>query len=312
MLGYKKRTAYYMKTPHSWRSDDWDKRYREANLAEEQKNARMDIEYLNFMEHAFKETGVADRQKDGVSIIELGCGSGPLGAHLLDLGYNVDFSDYSEVVVDRLSKEFGYKAFTADCTNLSNIEDESYDVIILAGTVYNFEDYNMPNKIYTEFYRVLKPGGVFVHFLGEVKTPVTFLRSKVYNLRWVLNPVVVVKSNNFVRKIFKKEPLKKYILFWLYHSTEIKKMVKNCNFSLIEMKHFQIEAGLCRLLPFLIKNKPNRKWQSFYVDKKNCVREPGIYISNLIRRYNPGIAAKALGLYAVKKAKYSPANYHSS
>jgi SAM-dependent methyltransferase len=305
MLGYKNRTAFYMKKPHSWCSDDWDKRYREYNLAEIQKNGRKNIEYLNFMERALKETGIADRPKDGVSIIEVGCGSGPLGAHLLDLGYKVVFSDWSEVVVDRLSKEFGYKAFTADCTNLSNIEDESYDVILLAGTIYNFEDYDMPNKIYKEFYRVLKPGGVLVHFLNSVKTPVNFLASIVFNLRWVLNPVVVMKSNNFVRKIFKKDPLKKYIHFWLYHSTEIEKMIKNCGFSLIDMKYLQIEAGLCRLLPFLIKNNPkgSHQWERLYVDKNDYVREPGIFFSNLIRRYNPGIAAGSLGLFAVKEAK---------
>ncbi len=49
MLGYKNRTAFYMKKPHSWCSDDWDKRYREDNLAERQKNGRKNIEYLNFI-----------------------------------------------------------------------------------------------------------------------------------------------------------------------------------------------------------------------------------------------------------------------
>jgi SAM-dependent methyltransferase len=307
MFGYRKRTALYMKTPHSWCSDDWDKRYRERNLAAGQKKVQQNIEFLNFMERALKETGIADRSKDEVSVIELGCGTGPLGAHLLDLGYNnVVFSDYSEVLVDRLSKEFGYNAFVADCTNLSNIEDESYEVILLSGTITSYEDYNMPSKIYTELYRVLKSGGVLVNFVTDVKTPVSFLRSIVYNSRYVLNPVVVMKNNNFVRKIFNKEPVKKYIHFWLYHSTEIKEMVKNSGFSLIDMKYFQIEAGLCKFLPFLKKNSPkgNRQWERFYVDKKNHVREPGIFISNLIRRYNPGISAGSLGFFAVKETTF--------
>ena len=75
------------------------------------------------------------------SVLELGCGTGPLGAEMIDWGYSVEFSDYSDVLVKRLQREFGYKVLPANCRNLSFAKDNSYDVILLAGTVYNFENY---------------------------------------------------------------------------------------------------------------------------------------------------------------------------
>jgi len=72
----------------------------------------------------------------------------------------------------------------------------------------------------------------------------------------------------------------------------------NKKFNVIDMEYLQIEAGLCRVLPFL--KKKNRLWDKFYIQKEEYVRKPGIILSNFIRKYNANICARSLGVIALK------------
>ena len=80
--------------PWDWKPLVWDQHYSKINLKKEQRSRRQNIEYINFVKRSLEITKIAEQKpRENLSILELGCGSGPLGAEMIDWGYSVEFSD---------------------------------------------------------------------------------------------------------------------------------------------------------------------------------------------------------------------------
>lgn len=278
----------------------------------------MNSEYLSFVDNIFETTGrssVPDRKK--IRVLELGCGSGPLGSHLLDLGYSVDFSDYSEILVKRLTSEFGYTAFAADCSNLSMVDNETYDVVLLAGVVYESDDYSFPSRIYAEVNRVLKPHGVFIHFLNTYKSvlcgirfsPIILFLEKLKRVNSsITRPIVMLKKNSLIRRCFGKAPIQKSVHNWQYHPDDIVEMLSANNFEMEKIKPLGIEAGMFQFVPFFTKLIDNSEFTEKYGIKDilfSCRNEilphPVIRIADFIRSHWPHLCARYLAIMAVKQ-----------
>ena len=101
------------------------------------------------------------------SIIELGCGAGYYGLHYADscqeyLG--IDLSPVNIDIFQKLIKEKGLKnvkAEVGDATDLSNIEGNSFDLVLCLGPMYHLNPSDR-FKCMTECARVCKKGGVIV------------------------------------------------------------------------------------------------------------------------------------------------------
>jgi len=286
------------------------------NLKAEQKSRLMNTECFDFIDKYLELSRVSRKEnRKNISSLELGCGSGPLGAHMLEQGYSVDFSDFSTNCVKRLKEEFGYNAFVADCRQIKFAADNTYDVILLEGTVYESNDYDNPLKIYREINRILKLGGIFIHFLNTYLNPARrVLHSYLaQNIAWYFNPTRVLGRNKFVRKLFGKNPAKKRILYWLYHPEEITNILLESNFLLLDKPQTcRVEYGVSTLPFFIGKGvlsfaKRKRTLQDeyefsdvAYSRRDEVLSAPAILLSNIARKYFPKTFSGSIG-YCVKK-----------
>lgn len=294
--------------------DYWDQRYESMDLLGQRKSRQLNVEYISFIEASLTTCGISEKSpRDEVKIIETGCGSGPLGAHLLDQGYQTEFCDYSEPLVRRLREESGYRAFVADCSDLSGVQNETYDVVILAGTVYESADYFFPCRVYAEINRVLKKGGVFIHFLNAHNTPFYQFEQSLAGrvlaipaniLGAVISPFESVKSNNIVRFLARR-PLINIPSFWLYHHGDIRNMLVTNKFDVQELSFLQMESGICTFLPFLAKKARNRYSEPaeytdmMFVERNELLPKAAIHLADFLRNKWPALG-KSIGILAVK------------
>jgi arsenite methyltransferase len=101
---------------------------------------------------------------EGETLLDVGCGDGLIAFGALERGSGrAIFSDISEDLLDesrRLAEELGVLdrcAFVgAAAEDLSSIEDESVDIVTTRSVLIYVED---KRRAFTEFHRVLRPGG---------------------------------------------------------------------------------------------------------------------------------------------------------
>lgn len=110
-------------------------------------------------------------------VLELGAGSGRLASVLYHRSNEYIATDINADMIATLSRVHpAVKAFVADARNLEQIADETVDTVIFSFNgldSLNFEDRPL---VLSEAYRVLVPGGAFIHSTHNLK----FARSASY------------------------------------------------------------------------------------------------------------------------------------
>jgi len=101
---------------------------------------------------------LADRT---ASILDIGCGTGLVGAYLVGQGYSaIDGLDFSsEMLSQARSKRIYQKLLSGDLNTVLDIPDQTYDAGISCGT---FTHGHVKADALDEIIRVLKPGACFV------------------------------------------------------------------------------------------------------------------------------------------------------
>jgi ubiquinone/menaquinone biosynthesis C-methylase UbiE len=97
-----------------------------------------------------------------ISALDVGCGSGNLTRHLLDLGMQVTAADVSEKFLDLVRARHGsssLRTLPINGRDLSNIPDGSLDLVAIYSVLHHIPDYLATVR---EMARVCKPGGVVV------------------------------------------------------------------------------------------------------------------------------------------------------
>jgi len=97
---------------------------------------------------------------EGLNCLDMGCGPGFFTLLLGRLGHRVTSADYSPEMLERTRRncaELGFEAHTvrADAQNLP-FEDDCFDFVCSRNLVWDLEK---PERAYSEWLRVLKPGG---------------------------------------------------------------------------------------------------------------------------------------------------------
>ena len=99
-------------------------------------------------------------------ILDVCAGTGEYALYLAEQGHDVFACDLMEKHVDIMrarpgaDKLAGYQA--ADAMDLSDFEDNSYDIVLCMGALYHLHEAAEREKAVAECLRVLKPGGIFV------------------------------------------------------------------------------------------------------------------------------------------------------
>ena len=104
---------------------------------------------------------IATAQEGRSRALDLGCGTGNVTAHLVELGLDVVAADVSprflSVVARRFGAEAGVETLELNGIDLAGIEDESLDLVAAYSVLHHIPDYL---AILDELTRVLRPGGV--------------------------------------------------------------------------------------------------------------------------------------------------------
>lgn len=110
-----------------------------------------------------------EKEKREIKILDIGTGPGFFPIILAEAGYQVTAVDYTEGMIQKArenaQKEKGNLMERIcfqrmDAQNLT-FEKDCFDVVISRNLTWNLEE---PEKAYTEWIRVLKPGGVMMNF----------------------------------------------------------------------------------------------------------------------------------------------------
>lgn len=130
--------------------------------------------------------GHKPRQK----VLDVGTGPGFFSILLSQMGHQPTAVDASQGMIERASrnfKDFGYTvpAYVGDAADLHTELENSYDAVVCRDVVWTLPD---PQKAYTEWYRILKPGGTLIVFDGNYlyKESKTVFRRLWYALSWTL------------------------------------------------------------------------------------------------------------------------------
>jgi SAM-dependent methyltransferase len=104
---------------------------------------------------------VAGDDRDSSRALDLGCGTGNVTAHLLDLGMEVVAADVSQFFLDVVRERFGGTAavqtLEVNGSDLSNVSEDTFDLVATYSVLHHIHDYL---TIVDEIVRVTRPGGV--------------------------------------------------------------------------------------------------------------------------------------------------------
>lgn len=111
--------------------------------------------------------------------LDFGCGAGNLTKHLTSIGCEVIAADVSQGFLDLVSSktyETQVSTILLNGLNLTNIADESVDMVATYSVLHHIPDYI---GILSEFMRVLKPGGVI--YIDHEASEEYWIDSPIYN-----------------------------------------------------------------------------------------------------------------------------------
>ena len=94
----------------------------------------------------------------GARMLEIGCATGRMTAHLKTLGADLTVNDLSEVRTRETAARYGCRELAGDCAALT-VGDASFDAVVSSECIEHTPD---PFKSLDEMKRVLKPGGLLV------------------------------------------------------------------------------------------------------------------------------------------------------
>lgn len=136
--------------------DYWDKRsHGFSDAINEEADSHLGEEYKERFRKLFGEKPL--------EILDDGAGAGFFTILLSSLGHKVTSIDYSDGMVEHIKENMANrglecKALQMDAQDLK-FESESFDAIVQRNVMWNLDE---PEKAYSEIYRVLKPGGIFL------------------------------------------------------------------------------------------------------------------------------------------------------
>jgi SAM-dependent methyltransferase len=286
-LNLKNPAPLFMRTIHSTESrmDEWDSRYAAIDINVEQSERLQESEYQAIIDDELLKLLKQSKQK--LKCLELACGSAPWAQYLSQNEIlDVECSDYSKVIVERLRNEQGLNAFVASNNDLSAIPSNTYDLIIMAGGIYEDPDPYYVADVYREVSRILKPAGVYIQFCNRFLN----FSNRVFTMKIQIKSAVIgwidPRLWRTVRRFFGKKELKKALLFRLLPLNLIEAFAKASNMSSSSRHYIQHEAGLADMLFFLpcFKRYDLFSHETAFTNKDKIFRKWFLFLANKIRK----------------------------
>ncbi|MGN0204351.1 MAG: class I SAM-dependent methyltransferase [Coprococcus sp.] len=111
------------------------------------------------------EKYMPDKDTQNIRILDIGTGPGFFSIILARAGYQVTAVDYTEEMLCKARQNAGHFADAITWRRMDaqklDFEDESFDMVVSRNVTWNLEH---PEQAYSEWMRVLKPGGRLLNF----------------------------------------------------------------------------------------------------------------------------------------------------
>lgn len=138
-----------------------------------------DIEQGRLRAALFCALSLVEKRSTTLTALDVGCGSGNLSHHLLDLGLQVVAADVSQGFLDLVEHRFSgrqIKTVRLNGRDLSNVSSASCDIVAAYSVLHHIPDYL---TVIEEMARVCAPGGVI--FLDHEPTEKFWAGDPVYD-----------------------------------------------------------------------------------------------------------------------------------
>ena len=215
-------------------------------------------EYLITMEYIEKYL------KSNAKILEIGAGTGRYSIALAEKGYEVDAVELVEHNIKIMKKKVKpyhkIHIYNGNACNLSFLESNSYDMVLLLGPMYHLFEENDKHKAVREAIRVAKKGAVvFASYCNNDTCMYKFFANR---------EIIKQMKNGLVTNDFRAVPKG---VFSLYKKPEIDELMKNYS---VTRLHF---VGV-DMLSYVFDNRFNKlskKEFNLYMEflKTICERE---------------------------------------
>jgi SAM-dependent methyltransferase len=125
-------------------------------------------------------------------LLEVGAGHGQDSKYFATLGYEVTATDFADTAISYMKQKldgFGdsLKIEQVDLSNPLHYGDNTFDVVYAHLSTHFFDD-NKTGKLFSEFFRILKPGGILAILTNSVDDPEYGTGMKMGNDYFELSP----------------------------------------------------------------------------------------------------------------------------
>lgn len=187
--------------------------YAELNREELEQEAHCRA-WLSAMEPLFP-----DKPKEEIRILDIGTGPGFFAILLARAGYRTDAADCTQEMLDRAGKNAGeyapsirFHLMNADALSFA---DHTFDIVVSRNLTWILPD---PCVCYTQWHRVLKPGGRVLIFdanwyryLYDDHARSEYVRDRENVARQAITDFNIVKNAEVMEEIARKLPMSKKI-----------------------------------------------------------------------------------------------------
>ena len=183
---------------------------------------------------------------DGAKILEIGAGTGRYSIALAEKGYDITAVELVphniEIMKKKVKPKYNITIFEGNAVDLSFLEDETYDIVLLLGPMYHLFNDDDKHAAISEAIRVTKKGGVIytAYCNNETRMYKMFYKKRVLGL---LNSGEINKEFHFKAN--------SGMVFELYRKPEIDELMKDYS---VTRLHF---VGV-DMLSYLHSNKLDR------------------------------------------------------
>lgn len=218
------KARYYPSSNNKNRTKDfWEKIFQDFSYSEY-------LDTLNYDEPTVYIRKCFEKQSRNSRVLDIGCGAGRFLHLLSEMGFSdLTGLDLSFSGVKHVKKHVSEaKTIQTDATSLPFKED-SFDIVLMVGIVYEIEDKKAHYKVFEEIHRVLRQGGLFI-----------FVNNSPYNL----GEKIFTLTESFKLKKTDKE----FFFVWRYTYNDVRKLSKKAGLSIIETVKCNFGMALFRFL----------------------------------------------------------------